>query len=64
MKTPIKILHIDGNWKIVYVIIRAGSLIKSKVPLKAAIELLKKENFDLIISEPHHRAVLTPQEGL
>jgi hypothetical protein len=22
---------------------------------------LKKEKFDLIISEPHHKAVLTPQ---
>lgn len=61
MKKPIKIIHIDGNWKIVYIIIRAGGLIKSAVPLKAAIALLKKEKFDLIISEPHHKAVLTPQ---
>ncbi len=61
MKKPIKILHIDGDWKIVYIIIRTGSLIKSLVPLKTALNLLKKENFDLIISEPHHWAILTPQ---
>jgi hypothetical protein len=64
MKNPIKILHIDANWKIVYIIIRAGSLIKSKVPLKAAIDLLKKEKFDLIISEPHHKAILTPEPAV
>lgn len=61
MKKPIKIMHIDGNWKIVYIIIRAGGLIKSAVPLKSAIALLKKEKFDLIISEPHQKAVLTPR---
>ncbi|MBI5585568.1 MAG: hypothetical protein HY892_17300 [Deltaproteobacteria bacterium] len=61
MNGPIKIMHIDGNWKIVYVIIRAGSLIKSGVSLKAAIELLKTEKFDLIVSEPHQKAILTPQ---
>jgi hypothetical protein len=61
MKNPIKIMHIDGNWNIVYIIVRAGGLIKSGVPLKAAIDLLKKEKFDLIISEPHHKAILTPQ---
>ena len=61
MKKPIKIMHIDGNWKIVYVIIRAGSLIKSGVSLKVAVNLLKSEKFDLIVSEPHHKAILTPQ---
>jgi len=61
MKKPIKILHIDGDWKIVYIIIRAGSFIKSLVPLKTALNLLKKEKFDLIISEPHHWAILTSQ---
>jgi hypothetical protein len=61
MKNPIKILHIDEEWKIVYIIIRAGSLIKSLVSLKTALNLLKKEHFDLIISEPHQRAILTPQ---
>jgi hypothetical protein len=61
MKKPIKIMHIDGNWRIVYIIIRAGGLIKSGVPLKTAIDLLKKEHFDLIISEPHQKAALTPQ---
>ncbi len=61
MKKPINILHIDLDWKIIYIIIRKGSLIKSGVPLKTAIDLLKKVNFDLIVSEPHQKAILTPQ---
>jgi hypothetical protein len=62
MKKPIKILHIDPDYQVSYFIIRDGSFIHSSVPRKAAIALLKNENFDLVISEPHHRAVLSPQE--
>lgn len=61
MKNPIQILHIDSNWKVIYIIIRQGALIKSKVPLKIALDLLKKLKFDLIICEPYHQALLTPQ---
>ena len=63
MKKPIKILHIDSDYQVSYFILSNGSFIQSSVPGKAAITLLKNENFDLIISEPHHRALLTPQEG-
>jgi hypothetical protein len=63
MKKPIKILHIDRDYQVSYFILRNGSFIQSSVPRKAAIALLKKECFDLIISEPHQRALLTPQEG-
>jgi hypothetical protein len=62
MKTPIKILHIDPDYKVIYFIIREGSFIQSLVPIEAAVTLLKKETFDLIISEPHNRALLNPQE--
>jgi hypothetical protein len=61
MKKTIKILHIDLNWKVVYVVIQDGTLIKSTVPLKTAIDLMKNVNFDLILSEPQNKAVLTPQ---
>ena len=64
MKPPIKILHIDPEYQVSYFILRDGSFIQSSVPRESAIALLRKEHFDLIISEPHHRAVLTPQEGL
>jgi hypothetical protein len=61
LKKTIKILHIDLNWEVVYVVIQDGTLIKSTVPLETAISLMKNVNFDLILSEPQHRAVLTPQ---
>lgn len=58
MKNPIKILHINLNYEVIYCIIRDGIFIKSTVPLKSAITLLKNEVFDLIISEPHNQAIL------
>lgn len=61
MKKTIKILHIDLNWDVFYILIQTGTLIKSTIPLKTAIDLLKKVNFDLILSEPQNKAVLTPQ---
>ena len=64
MNTPIKILHIDPDFKVTYFINRPGSLIRSSVPLKQAIQLLKTEQFDLILSEPHNMAILKPQANL
>ncbi len=63
MKNPIKILHIYPDYRVTYFIIRDGSFIQSSVPLEAAIALLKNENFDLIISEPHKKAILKPQDA-
>jgi hypothetical protein len=61
MKKTIKILHVDLNWNVVYIVIQDGMLLKSIVPLKTAADLLKKVKFDLILSEPQNKAVLTPQ---
>ncbi len=63
MSRLIKILHIDPDYQITYLIYRHNSSIRTSVPLKTAIELLKKEDFDLILSEPHNKAILkkTPQ---
>jgi hypothetical protein len=58
MNTPIKILHIDPDFKIIYFIKHPGGVIRSLVPLKQAIQLLKTEEFDLILSEPHNKAIL------
>jgi hypothetical protein len=58
MSRLIKILHIDPDYQITYLIYRDRSSIRTPVPLPKAIELLKKEDFDLIISEPHHKAIL------
>jgi hypothetical protein len=58
MPRLVKILHIDPDFKITYFIYRQGSSIRTSVPLETAIALLKKEDFDLIISEPHNKAIL------
>jgi hypothetical protein len=58
MPRLIKILHIDPDFQTTYFIFRDRSSIRTSVPLKTAIDLLKKEDFDLIISEPHHKAIL------
>ena len=61
MERPLKILHIDLNWNVIYLVIRAGILIKTPVSLETAVSLLKGVRFDLIIHEPQHKAILTPQ---
>ena len=59
--TPIKILHIDPDFRITYFIKHSGSMIRSLVPLNQAIKLLKTQEFDLILSEPHNKAIMKPQ---
>jgi hypothetical protein len=56
-----KILHIDPDFNITYFIIRPGATIKSSISLLCAIQLLRNEKLDLILSEPHNKAILTPQ---
>ena len=64
MDQPIKILYINPDYKVTYFINRPGSLIRSPIPLKEAIKLLKTGKFDLILSEPHNKAILTPQNPM
>lgn len=61
MKKPIKILHIDPNYKIIYFLYQTGASIQSQISIKEAIKLLKSDRFDLILSEPHNKAILNPQ---
>jgi CheY-like chemotaxis protein len=61
MNKPIKILHIDHDFKVTYFIKHPGSIIRSLIPLEQAMKLLKTEEFDLILSEPHHKAIMKPQ---
>ena len=61
MTKLIKILHIDNSWKVIYILIRGGALVKTEVPTKTALTLLKKQRFDLILSEPQNIAILDPQ---
>jgi len=61
MSGLIKILHIDPDYQITYLIYRPRTSIRTSVSLQSAIALLKKEDFDLIISEPHNKAILKKQ---
>jgi len=61
MKRAIKIMHINSHYEVIYIIINDGTLIKSTVPLKTALSMLKNEKFDLILAEPQNMAILTPQ---
>ncbi len=61
MNVPVKILHIDPDFKVTYFIFRSGASIHSSVPLRQAIELLRTKDFDLILSEPHNRVILKSQ---
>ena len=58
MEKSIKILHIDDLYRGFYMIIQEGTTIRSEVPLKEIINLLKTVEFDLILSEPHNMAIL------
>jgi hypothetical protein len=62
MVKPIKILHINPKFEVIYCLIQEGVFLKSRVSLDSAVSLLKNEEFDLIISEPHQRAILKDNE--
>jgi hypothetical protein len=64
MKESIKIMHIDSDYRVVYISIREGALNKSPVVLEDALTLLKNITFDLILSEPQHLAILTPRPDI
>jgi len=57
-------MHIDGDYRVVYILIREGALIQSTVSLEAALTMLKNDQFDLILSEPQNMAILTPQRAI
>ena len=58
MRNPVKILHIGSDYQVHYIIVREGSLIHSTVSLESAIVFIKSVDFDLILSEPHNKAIL------
>jgi len=58
MKRHVKILHIDPDYRIKYFILNPQLSLRTSVTLETAIELLKTVDFDLILSEPHDKAIL------
>jgi len=62
--SPITILHIDPEFKVNYFILRKGASIRSSLSLEQTVELLKSQEIDLILSEPHNQVILKPQDYL
>ena len=63
MERPRRILYIDPSWKVMYILIRGGNMIKSIISLKTTLRLLRKQNFDLLLTDPLNMNVLDPQES-
>lgn len=61
MSKPIKILYIDPEYQITFFNNHSKPLGHYAVSIGEAVDLLKTEEFDLILSEAHNRAYLNPQ---
>jgi hypothetical protein len=64
MKLPLKILHIDEDHQIFYILIFDGVKIKSLLPLEIALSMLENQTFDIIISIPENLMVYTQDEPI
>jgi len=59
-----RILYIDPSWKVMYILIQEGIIIKSIISLETTLSLLGKQNFDLLLADPLNMTVLDPQESI
>ena len=64
MERPRRILYIDPSWKAMYILIREGIMIKSMISLKTTLSLLRKQHFDLLLTDPLNMNVPNPQESI
>jgi len=62
MNESMKILHIDPEYQATFFEYQPGSAKQSTLNLQETIDLLKTVELDLILSEPHHRAILNHPE--
>ncbi len=58
MRNPVNILHIDSDYQVHHLVIKEGLCNQLTISLDTAIALLKSVKFDLILSEPHNKALL------
>ena len=63
MSEGTKIIHIDKDYKVNYLVILDGSIDRKTLSLETATSMLNRETFDLIISEPHNIALFTQQDS-
>jgi hypothetical protein len=61
---PVIILYIDKQYQVTYWIIQNRVKIFSQITIPQAIQLLKSLEFDLIVSDPQHIAILKPSTSL
>jgi hypothetical protein len=61
---PVLILYIDKEYNITYWIVGGEMKIVSPVTLSQAIQLLKNIEFDLIVSDPLHIAILRAEDSV
>jgi hypothetical protein len=64
MERPRRILYIDPSWKAMVILIQGGIMIKSMISLKTTLSLLKKNNFDLLFTDPLNMNLLDSQESI
>ena len=64
MERPRRILYIDPSWKAMYILMRGGIMIKSMISLKATLSLLRKQKFDLLLTDPLNMNIQNSQESL
>ena len=63
MNRKIRILHIDTKYQGHVVTIHEGALVQSSLSLSKTLEAVKKQEFDLILSEPQNLAILPPDKS-
>lgn len=63
MEREVKILHIDPDYQGKMITIQKGKLHHFPISLQQTLEVVKLGTFDLIVSEPHHVAVLPPDKN-
>ncbi len=61
MEKPVKIMHIDPDYKVTFFLKYHGFYCQSLLTVEEAVDLLRSEKIDLIVSEPHNQVILTHQ---
>ena len=64
MDNSVKVLFIDPDYQVTFFLYRPGLSTHSSITMAQAVNLLKAKKIDLILSEPHHQAILNPQGSL
>jgi hypothetical protein len=54
----VKIMHIDPDYRVFLMVLDKGCSRVSNLPLREALELMRNQEVDLIVSEPQNMAIL------